>query len=90
MAIHTAQNTYNRIDLQRVARIGVMADLSSRYLTLALTVIGTVVITFLPASLNIHPTLAQGGWHLAGYSIVNDRALRVHDPQERCGVRQTW
>lgn len=52
---------------ERAARIGAMAGLASWYITLILTVVGAVVLTYLPSSLNVHPTLAQG---LGGIMLV--------------------
>jgi hypothetical protein len=52
---------------ERAARIGGMAGLYSWYITLFLTVIGTMILGYLPESWNVHPTLAQG---LGGVIIV--------------------
>ena len=45
---------------ERAAKIGAMAGLASWYISLIVTVVAAVMLCYLPASLGIHPTLAQG------------------------------
>jgi hypothetical protein len=45
---------------ERAAKIGAKAGLASWYVTLIVTIVTAVVLGYLPATFNVHPTLAQG------------------------------